>query len=156
MLSFALAIALTAIGIQVGAIVFQSGFVAPVVFAELDESAASRFLRSLFPRFFRLGIVCGALGLVALVAAGLAGGFHAPLPLLVAIAAATTALDAAALALVPAINDARDRGAAGAARFRFLHRLSVLATVIVLILGIAFIAIVATLAARPAPAGGIA
>lgn len=151
-----LAIALTAVGIQVGAIVFQSGLVAPVVFAELDESAASRFLRSLFPRFFRLGIACGALVLLALVGAGLAAGFEAPLPVLIAIAATMTALDAAALALVPAINDARDLGPPGAARFRFLHRLSVLATVIVLLLGIAFIAIVAMLAARAAPFGGVA
>lgn len=139
-------------GIRLGAIVFQSAFVAPVVFTELDEAAASRFLRSLFPRFFKLGIACGVL-LVALLIAGLFTGVVAPLPPLIAIATTVTVLDAAALALVPAINAARDRGAAGAARFRFLHRLSVLATVIVLLLYVAFIAFIA---GRIANSGGFA
>lgn len=130
-------------GLRLGAIVFQSAFVATVVFTALDEASASRFLRSLFPRFFKLGIACGAILLVALLGAGLVGGFGAPLPLLIAIAATVTALDAAALALVPLINAARDRGDAGAASFRFLHRLSVLATVIVLLLDVAFIAVIA-------------
>jgi hypothetical protein len=130
-------------GVRLGAIVFQSAYVAPVVFTELDEASASRFLRSLFPRFFKLGIACGASLLVVLLLAGFPGGFGAPLPLLIAIAAAVTALDAAALALVPAINAARDRGDAGAARFRLLHRLSVLATLIVLLLDVAFIAVIA-------------
>ena len=53
---------LVVVGIRLGAIVFQSAYVAPVVFTVLDEAAASRFLRSLFPRFFKLGIGCGAAG----------------------------------------------------------------------------------------------
>lgn len=144
---------LVVVGIRLGAIVFQSAYVAPVVFTVLDEAAASRFLRSLFPRFFKLGIACGAILLVVLVAAGVTGGFGAPLPILIAIAATVTVLDAAALGLVPAINAARDRGEAGAARFRFLHRLSVLATVLVLLLDVAFIAVIA---ARIADFGGVA
>lgn len=140
-------------GTRLGAIVFQSAYVAPVVFAELDEAAARRFLRSLFPRFFRLGIVCGASVLVVLLAVGLLTGFGAPLPLLIALASAMTALDAAALALVPAINAARDDGESGAARFRSLHLLSVLATIAVLFLVVAFMAVVA---GRIASFGGIA
>ncbi len=138
-------------GTRLGAIVFQSAFVAPVVFTELDAAAAGRVLRRLFPRFFTLGIACGTILLVALLISGLLTGFGAPLPVLLAIAAAMTVLDAAALALVPSINAARDRGDAGRARFRSLHRLSVLATVAVLLLCIAFYSVIA---ARVADFGG--
>ena len=129
---------IAATGTWIGAIVFQSAVVAPTVFVDLDEPAARVFLRRLFPRFFKLGLVCGVLMLagVALV------GFDAPgaLPI-AALTAVMLVLEAASLWMVPAINAARDAGAAGKARFDRLHRLSVLFTVVILFLGIGVLAL---------------
>ena len=130
---------IVAAGTWIGAIVFQSAVVAPTVFVDLDESAARVFLRRLFPRFFKLGLVCGALMLVGLVLVG----FDAPKALpIAALTIAMLVLEAASLKMVPAINAARDAGAAGKARFDRLHRLSVLFTVVILFLGIAVLALV--------------
>jgi hypothetical protein len=133
-----------AAGVWIGAIVFQSAIVAPTVFVDLDESAARGFLRRLFPRFFKLGLVCGGLMLAGLALAGF------DMPQGRAIAALTVVmlvLEAASLWMVSAINAARDAGAAGKARFDRLHRLSVLFTVLILVLGIAVIGLVS--AGRP-------
>ena len=135
---------IAAAGTWIGAIVFQSAVVAPTVFVDLDESAARVFLRRLFPRFFRLGLICGVLMLVGLALVG----FDAPNALpIAALTAAMLILEAASLWMVPAINAARDAGAAGKARFDRLHRLSVLFTVVILVLGIGVVALIS--AGRP-------
>lgn len=130
---------IAAAGTWIGAIVFQSAVVAPTVFVDLDESTARVFLRRLFPRFFRLGLICGVLMLVGLALVG----FDAPNALpIAALTAAMLILEAASLWMVPAINAARDAGAAGKARFDRLHRLSVLFTVVILFLGIGVLALI--------------
>lgn len=130
---------IAAAGSWIGAILFQSAVVAPTVFVDLDESAARVFLRRLFPRFFKLGLICGVLMLVGLALVG----FDAPngLPI-AALTVAMLILEAASLWMVPAINAARDAGAAGKARFDRLHRVSVLFTVVILILGIGVVALI--------------
>ena len=130
---------IAAAGSWIGAIVFQTAVVAPTVFVDLDEAAARVFLRRLFPRFFKLGLICGVLMLVGLALVG----FDAPngLPI-AALTAAMLILEAASLWMVPAINTARDAGAAGKARFDRLHRVSVLFTVVILILGIGVVALI--------------
>ena len=61
---------LAAGGAWVGAILFQSAIVAPSVFGVLDDAAARGFLRTLFPRFFRFGMICAGLCLLAALVAG--------------------------------------------------------------------------------------
>ena len=68
MLLVALSLVLAASGAWIGAILFQSAIVAPSVFSVLDEASARRFLRTLFPRFFRLGVICSGLSLAAVLA----------------------------------------------------------------------------------------
>jgi hypothetical protein len=106
-----------------GVIVCLSFLVAPLVFKTIDGAGASRFLRALFPRYYRVLLA------LALVAAGLAlAGHRAALwPSISWLLAA-----AGSLLLVPMINAARDAGAAQAARFRQLHGLSVLLNVAML------------------------
>lgn len=133
-----------AAGTWIGAIVFQSAVVAPTVFVDLDEPTARVFLRRLFPRFFKLGLVCGALMLAGLALLGF--GTPKALPI-AALTIAMLVLEAASLWMVPAINAARDAGAAGKARFDRLHRLSVLFTVVILFLGVGVLALVS--AGRP-------
>lgn len=131
----------------VGAILFQSVIVAPAVFVDLDMGSARRFLRTLFPRFYRLGVGCGLLmaaGILMLV------GFAGRSSSLLAVAAATAlmlVLELISLWLVPRINAARDAGEAAAGRFERLHRLSVILTVIILLLGIAVLSFVGVKAA---------
>ncbi len=131
------AVALTiAAGVWIGAIVFQSAVVAPAVFVDLDEASARSFLRTLFPRFFRFGLICGALMLVGLIGYGAASGWSATLVLLAAGTGIMITLEAISLAMVPRINAARDAGEAGHADFSRLHRTSVLLTVTILALGV--------------------
>ena len=132
-----------AAAVWIGAIVFQSAVVAPAVFAVLSETEARGFLRILFPRFFRLGLVCGALMLASLVLSGSVAGWSAAMAGLAAGALLMTLLGAISLALVPRINAARDAGADGASRFKRLHGASVLLTLAILVVGIALIAVVA-------------
>ena len=136
-----------AAAVWVGAIVFQAAIVAPSVFVNLDDDAARGFLRTLFPRFFRLGLGCGALMAGALVWAGFVTGWTASVSTLAAITAAMLLLAGLSLWLVPRINAARDAGPAAASRFQRLHRASVVLTVLVLGLGATVLAVIATGAA---------
>jgi uncharacterized membrane protein len=125
-----------AAAVWIGAIVFQSFIVAPLVFRRLEPDPAQTFLRAIFPRFFRLGVACGSLMLAGLAAAVMADSSAGVPSWLFAAAAAMTAAAAWGLALIPGINAARDAGSAGAARFRRLHGLSVVLTLLNLALGI--------------------
>ena len=132
----------------VGAIIFQSAVVAPAVFVDLDESAARSFLRRLFPRFYRLGLVCGALMILGLAWLGATTDSY---PSVLGLAIATgvmVVLEAVSLGMVPRINAARDSGEPGHATFVRLHRISVLLTVVILLLGVGVLTVVAALAAR--------
>jgi len=145
--TFAAAVLTISAGIWIGAIVFQSSVVAPSVFVDLDEAAARSFLRTLFPRFFRLGLVCGALMLAALLGFGVFAGWTAATIALASVTSVMIILEAISLMLVPHINAARDAGEAGDAKFARLHRTSVFLTVAILLLGIAVLTIVAARAA---------
>ncbi len=140
MTNFAASIAAIATAIWIGAIVFQSFVVAPTVFASLDGDAARRFLRAVFPRFYVLGMLCGGTIAAALLPLGFAAGWTPYVLLLLAAAAAMLLAVVVSFVLVPRINAARDAGASGEATFNRLHRLSVLLTVGILILGIATLA----------------
>ena len=137
-----IAIFLLACAVWVGAIVFHSAIVAPSVFATLDPARASTLLRTLFPRFFRLGLVCGAIMAVALLLQAGLSVWTPALTILAVLTVSMTALEGLSLWLVPKINAARDAGDAGTARFASLHRLSVLLTVAILVLGVAVLAII--------------
>lgn len=134
----ALSVANLAVAVQVGAIVFHSAVVAPSVFRQLDEASARRFLRTIFPRFYWLGLYCGVVATVALGIAGLGSG-SVVIRACLAGAIIMTLLEVASLRLTPVINAARDAGESEHARFASLHRLSVLLTLVVLVLGIAML-----------------
>lgn len=135
MYSILLAIAVLALAVWIGAIVYQAFVVAPAVFDCLDAAEARRFLRTIFPRFYVLGLVCGGALLTAVILLGaLEGGYSSP-PWLAVVAATMVAAAALSLRLVPRINAARDAGSAGQARFRRLHGASVALTLFVLGLG---------------------
>ena len=141
----ALSVATLGAAVWTGAIVFQSALVAPSVFSALEAPDASKFLRRLFPSFFRLGIVCGVVTTAGFAfVAFLSGPAHVLWPLV--LSATMTLLAIVSLLMVPGINAARDAGESGAARFERLHRLSVLLTVAILLGGIIVLGHIARLA----------
>ena len=116
-------------GITVGLIIMQTMVLAPTLFRTLEMGPAGTLLRALFPKFF---LLLAALGLITLVTSfGARNGSIAQ----AILAAITIALPLTCWALVPATNRATDRG--DTARFKKLHLLSVLLTVVVLLANIA-------------------
>ena len=109
----------------VGMIVLQSAVFAPTVFTRLDAADAGRVIRALFPKFF---VILTALG-------GLTLGWslfstetsHVEL----GAATASFILPLICRLLIPATNRARDEQRES--HFRWLHRTSVLLTLIVLV-----------------------
>jgi hypothetical protein len=130
-------------GVWIGAIVFQAAVVAPSIFRNLGSTAAARLLRDLFPRFFRLGLVCGLCMLPGLIVSYLQVPFSRT-QLMLWFACLMLVLQTASLALVPLINRARDQGPSALRKFGLLHGASVMATLSILLLGIAVVVLAAT------------
>ncbi|MDA9636655.1 DUF4149 domain-containing protein [SAR86 cluster bacterium] len=118
-------------GIISGIIIFQTAIVAPSVFKSLDPSQASPFLRSIFPKLFRVVSILGAIALV-IIFVFKTGSISKYL-----IFTATLVLPLICGAIVPATNAARDAG--NDKDFRILHAISVLLTMLVLILNLTWI-----------------
>lgn len=142
---------LTAVSAAVwgGTIAGFSGVVAPVVFRVLDGASARAFLRTVFPRYYRLGVGASA---VMAAAAGLAlatSGASATGVATLAAAIILLALSVYSLRLVPQINAASDAGAAALSRFNTLHRRSVLLNAASLVLALGAV----VLARQVLPAG---
>ena len=63
---------LVALSAWVGAILFFSFGVAPIIFRVLGADAAARFVRALFPRYYAWGVGATAVALPALICGPLA------------------------------------------------------------------------------------
>ncbi|MCW0233124.1 MAG: DUF4149 domain-containing protein [Ferrovibrio sp.] len=117
------AVALYATAILLGAMLFFSFIVTPVVFRALDGEHASRFLRALFPLYYLVIILLGAIAALMLALV------EYPLP---AAALGVTAALAVLTrqVLIPQLDALRPGRAAGEAAatraFRRLHGLSML------------------------------
>lgn len=100
--------------------------VAPTVFRVLGREGAVPLMRALFPRYYMVGIVTGAVAIaIALVA-------HASLLLSVPLVICLVLVTYARQVLTPAVNEARD--ADEPERFARLHVLSVRLNMVVLAL----------------------
>ena len=110
-------------GIAVGIILFQSALIAPTVLKTLDAKATSNFLRAIWPKFFVVLSVIGGAAAIAFWKDDIAAVNRILTVLLVA-------LPVFAYAIIPATNRAADRE--DHARFKVLHRLSVLTTLALL------------------------
>ena len=110
-------------GIAVGIILFQSALIAPTVLKTLDAKATSNFLRAIWPKFF---VVLSGIGGTAAIAF-----WKDDIEVVKQILAVLlVALPVFAYAIIPATNRAADRE--DHARFKVLHRLSVLTTLALL------------------------
>ncbi len=110
-------------GIAVGIILFQSALIAPTVLKTLDAKATSNFLRAIWPKFFVVLSVIGGAAAIAFWKDDIAAVNRILAVLLVA-------LPVFAYAIIPATNRAAD--CEDHARFKVLHRLSVLTTLALL------------------------
>ncbi|MDX2037740.1 MAG: DUF4149 domain-containing protein [Isosphaeraceae bacterium] len=121
-----------------GAILFFSFGVAPIIFRVLEPSDAARFVRALFPRYYLWNAVAAAVALPAMLGVPLSfPEFRGPAIAVNAliIIACTLLMLYCGNSLTPAINAARDAGRDQAARFDRLHKQSVRLNAIALLLG---------------------
>jgi hypothetical protein len=115
-----------------GSIVFFSFVVAPTVHAVLERPDAARLMRTMFPRYYLFGMICGGIALACAIAT--ANDLKLTVPLVVA-----TVLSAyARQVLTPALDEARRDSDDD--RFASLHvqsvRLNLVALVSLLLAGL--------------------
>lgn len=117
-------------GIIAGLILCQSIIVAPLIFKTLPMEHARPLLRSIFPMLFKLLLVVGVL-------LSLIGVFVSQQTIPIIVGAVTALLAASCLYLIPMTNHASDAG--DQAKFKSLHKLSVLLTLLILLLNLSWV-----------------
>jgi hypothetical protein len=118
---FLSAIALYATAILLGAMLFFSFAMTPVIFARLEPEQAARTVRALFPVYYLVIAVCGAAGALTLAF----GERPIPAALLAATAGFALLARQYIIPALDALRDAKNAGDVPAVRgFRRLHGLS--------------------------------
>ena len=115
-------------GFIAGIIIFQTGIAAPIVFSSLKPDQSRIFIRSVFPKIFTLLFIIGILMVILNLFAG------AKHQIQYAVGYITFILPLICFLMVPATNRATDSN--NNKKFKLLHFLSVLFTMIVLIVNI--------------------
>ena len=110
-------------GIIVGMIIFQSSVIAPTIFSTLDEKNAGKIIRNIFPKLFKIIAFMGFYMTIASIL------INSDLINQVAYVI-TFLLMTINFLIIPATNKSRDGG--NNKKFRFLHSISVLTTMLIL------------------------
>ena len=118
-------------GIICGIILLQISVIAPSVFKYLNQNQTRDLLRAIFPKFFLFILFLGLFSLVI----GLINDLHFDIQLIVS--SLTVILSIICYFIIPATNAAKDNNDQN--RFKILHKISVLSTVIILIANISWI-----------------
>jgi Domain of unknown function (DUF4149) len=127
MLHAAAILGLLSLAALAGGMTFFGAVVAPLVFRTLEPPTSGRFIRAVFPRYYRFTAIAAALA-----ALGLAPVAPVSAALLALVALVTLWLW---LSLMPRINALRD--AAAEEKFARAHRLSVLVNQAQLVVAVA-------------------
>ena len=114
-------------GLIVGFITFQIGINTAIIFTKLDSENASVLLRAIFPKFFLTIFVFSSISFISLYLSSNKG-------LLLNLSAITIILSGVCFFIIPATNDARDRG--NDRLFSIYHNISVFSTLIILVINI--------------------
>jgi len=117
-------------GLIVGAIILQVAIIAPSMFRTLDMDNFGKAIRAIWPKFFAMIAVLGALSFIVVYLNGELSIYHS------VIAMSSVILASICYAIIPATNRATDNG--DHKTFKILHRISVSFTIILLIINIAF------------------
>ena len=118
-------------GIICGIILLQTSVIAPSVFKYLNQNQTRDLLRAIFPKFFLFILFLGLFSLVI----GLINDLHFDIQLIVS--SLTVILSIICYFIIPATNAAKDNNDQN--RFKILHKISVLSTVIILIANFSWI-----------------
>jgi hypothetical protein len=110
--------------VWLGSIVFFSFVVAPTAFHALGREGAAPLMRTIFPRYYLVGLISG--GIMLLAALGLGADLRITIPVVIALVLSGYARQV----ITPAVNRARDTH--DEERFSRLHHMSVRLNIVVL------------------------
>ena len=108
-----------------GIILLQTSVIAPSVFKYLDQNQTRDLLRAIFPKFFLFILFLGILSLII----GLINQIQFDVQII--IGTITVMLSLLCYFIIPATNEAKDKN--NQKRFKLLHNVSVISTVIILV-----------------------
>ena len=112
-------------------ILFQTSVIAPNVFKYLDQIQIRDLLRAIFPNFFLYIILLASLSLVVGMLDNVKFDIQST------IASLTVVLSILCYIIIPSTNDAKDKN--NQKRFKFLHNLSVISTVIIFLTNLSLV-----------------
>ena len=118
-------------GIICGIILLQTSVIAPSVFRYLDQSQTRDLLRAIFPKFFLFILILASLSLMV----GILNNVKFDIQII--IASLTVALSILCYIIIPSTNEAKDKN--NQKKFKFLHNVSVISTVIILITNLSLV-----------------
>ena len=114
-----------------GIILLQTSVIAPSVFKYLDQNQTRDLLRAIFPKFFLYILLLSSLSLVV-------GIFdNVKFDIQTIIASLTVVLSILCYIIIPSTNEAKDRN--NHKRFKFLHNLSVISTVVIFLTNLSLV-----------------
>ena len=111
-------------GIIVGMIILQSTIIAPTIFTTLEQDNAGKLIRNIFPKLFKF---IALLSLIMIINSFVVETS----PFLKIIYFTTFLLMTINFLIIPATNKSRDEG--NDKKFKLLHSLSVLTTMLILL-----------------------
>ena len=111
-------------GIIVGMIILQSTIIAPTIFTTLEQDNAGKLIRNIFPKLFNF---IALLSLIMIINSFVVETS----PFLKIIYFTTFLLMTINFLIIPATNKSRDEG--NDKKFKLLHSLSVLTTILILL-----------------------
>ena len=118
-------------GIICGIILLQTSVIAPNVFKYLDQNQTRDLLRAIFPKFFLYILLLASLSLVV----GILDNVKFDIQTI--IASLTVVLSILCYIIIPSTNEAKDKN--NQKRFKFLHNLSVISTVIIFLTNLSLV-----------------
>ena len=108
-----------------GIILLQTSVIAPIVFKYLDQNQTRDLLRAIFPKFFLYITFLGTLSLIISLVNQIKIDGQ------IIIGSITVILSLLCYFIIPATNEAKDKN--NQKRFKLLHNVSVISTVIILV-----------------------
>ena len=118
-------------GVICGIILLQTSVVAPSVFKYLDQNQTRDLLRAIFPKFFLFILLLASLSF----AIGVLNSVKFDIQTIVA--SLTVVLSILCYIIIPSTNEAKDKN--NQKKFKFLHNVSVISTVIILITNLSLV-----------------
>ena len=118
-------------GMICGIIILQTSVIAPSVFKYLDQNQMRDLLRAIFPKFFLYILILASSSLVV----GILDNVKFDIQTI--IASLTVVLSILCYIIIPSTNAAKDKN--NQKRFKFLHNLSVISTVIIFLTNLSLV-----------------